>query len=840
MKMKNRDWPHKFAAGLAFVSLLLATQVRALDVINPTGVNYTGISDSSHYNDSYNSANLFNNDMTGVALGTIISGAEYATAGQSSSFVAFQLDAVYTNVASIFYAQRNGFDPAQDKIGIISIWSSTSTPFTAADPGTPPNSVIAITNSTGAQWTEYLMTNTIAGQYFVMKLQQTSVGGNPGGSEFRLGALLGIPPALVQSPSDKTVNVGGTARFSASATGTAPLIYTWTLGGNPLSNGGRISGATTGNLVISNAVLADVGLYSVTISNSAGTTGASANLAVVAAPTNAAETAVISKNPLAFWQLNELSGSTVALDLVGSFNGAYGSLSGVGANGPQSPTYPGFASTNLAVQTFAYTIDSAVTVPPLNISNTNSVTILAWIYKDGSQDPQEPYSGIVFCRGGSGQTVAGLICSGDGTQLAYQWAANRYNFNSGLVIPTNQWTLVGLVYTPSATTLYCGTNDGVVLSAVDNFANVGQTFEVPMKIGLDTDAGESARTFNGVIDDVAFFNRALSSAEINSIYAAGTGIVPTLKIISQTATNLNVFQGQPINLAVTVSGLNPAYQWYKQNTPIAGATNSSYTIPSAKVSDSGNFFVVISNQIGTVTSAVISVTVPNYIVTPIGPVASIYTGIASSSDYPDPNYVGTNMFDSNLTGVPVGAHLNGKDWADDGYAIAFAPAYLAFQVDQSYPVTALMYAQRNSQSGQTIDKITTLSIWASQTTPFTAADPGTTPDAVVAIPQIDAAILHAYVLTNTITGKYFVIKVEQNPIVFGSNIGGNEFRLATLLTTVPLTYSSSAAGLTLNWPAGATLQQADDINGPWVTATGVTSGVPVPATAAKRFYRILY
>jgi len=44
----------------------------------------------------------------------------------------------------------------------------------------------------------------------------------------------------------------------------------------------------------------------------------------------------------------------------------------------------------------------------------------------------------------------------------------------------------------------------------------------------------------------------------------------------------------------------------------------------------------------------------------------------------------------------------------------------------------------------------------------------------------------------------------------------------------------------LSWPAQATLQQADDIKGPWVTATGVTSGVPVSATVPKRFYRIEY
>jgi hypothetical protein len=840
MKINSRNWIERFVTGLAFGSFLLAVPARALDVIDPTGANYSNVSDSSEYNSSYTAANLFDQNVTGVAVGTILSGNEYATAGQSSAFVAFQLNTLYTNVASIFYAQRNGYDPSQDKMGVISIWSSATTPFTAADPGTPPNSVVAITNTTGGQWTEYLMTNSIAGQYFLIKMQQTAVGGNPGGMELRLGGVLGLPPTIVASPVDKAVYVGGTVRFNASAGGTAPLVYTWVHGTTVLGNGGRISGAGTGNLVISNATSADAGTYSLTISNSDGTIGASANLTVVPAPTNAAEATVISENPLAFWQLNEPAAATVAYDFVGTFNGTYGSSSSSGVAGPQSPAYPGFASTNTALETYAFTIDSAATLPPLNISSTNSVTLLAWIYQDGSQGPQQPYTGIVYCRGGAGQTSAGLICSPDGTQLAYQWAGNRYSFASGLVLPTNQWTLVALVYTPNFTTLYCGTSNGVVLSAEDNYANSGQAFDAPMYVGLDPDVGESSRTFNGVIDDVAFFNRGLSSAEINAIYEAGTGIVPTLQIISQTTNSLNIFQGQPLNLAVQVSGLSPQYQWYKQNAPIAGATNNTFTIAKAKVSDAGNYYVVVSNQVNTVTSAVINVTVPAYVVLPIGPSGSIYTGVSASSSYPDPNYVATNLFDSDLTGVSLGTQLTGKDWADDGYGTGFAPAYVAFQVDQSYSVGALLYAQRNSQPGQTIDKITSLSIWASQTTPFSAGDPGTAPDEVVAVPDVDAAILHAYILPAPVNGQYFLVEFAQSPIVNGSNIGGNEFRLGTLVTPAPLTYTSSPAGLTLNWPAGATLQQADDLSGPWVTATGVTSGVPVATTAAKRFYRVLY
>ncbi|HEV2693591.1 MAG TPA: immunoglobulin domain-containing protein, partial [Verrucomicrobiae bacterium] len=451
--MKTPSWTKLLAIGLACASVLLTMPARALDIIGPAGGIYTSVADSSHYDGSYVAANLFDFNVTGFASGASITGGnEYARSGGGDCYVSFQLDMVYTNVGSIFYAQRNGSDPNADKVATISIWGDPATPFAASDPGRAPDSTVSITNKAGARFTEYLMTNIVAGQYFLLKLSQASAAGNPGGSELRLGASLGIPPVFTQSPTDKAVYAGSTARFSAVATGTAPLLYQWYLGASPLSNGGRIVGANTANLIITNVNSGDAGAYTVIVSNSTATATATANLSLATALTDAAEVQTIAANPRAFWQLNEPSGSGVAFDYVGSFNGTYGGSSGSGSPGPQAPTYPGFAATNTALQTYSFTIDSAVTVPPMNISTTNSVTILAWIYQDGAAGPQQPYTGIVYCRGTAGQTSAGMICSGDGTQLAYQWAGNRYNFSSGLVIPTNQWTLVGIVYTPTATT----------------------------------------------------------------------------------------------------------------------------------------------------------------------------------------------------------------------------------------------------------------------------------------------------------------------------------------------------------------------------------------------------
>jgi len=104
-------------------------------------------------------------------------------------------------------------------------------------------------------------------------------------------------------------------------------------------------------------------------------------------------------------------------------------------------------------------------------------------------------------------------------------------------------------------------------------------------------------------------------------------------------------------MSVQTSGLAPQYQWYEQSAPIAGATNNTLTIAGTLASQSGNYYVVVTNIYGaSVTSAVISLTVSNIVVLPIGPSGVIYSNISDTSDY-SVAYAGTNMFAQNVTGT---------------------------------------------------------------------------------------------------------------------------------------------------------------------------------------------
>jgi hypothetical protein len=261
---------------------------------------------------------------------------------------------------------------------------------------------------------------------------------------------------------------------------------------------------------------------------------------------------------------------------------------------------------------------------------------------------------------------------------------------------------------------------------------------------------------------------------------------------------------------------------------------------SAQASDAGAYYVVASNQVNSVTSSVVNVTVTTYAIAPLNPPGSLYAGIAESGEYPDPNnaYTSTNLFDTDLTGVSLGTHLTGNDWAIQGSG----PAFLAFQLDQVYSINSVFYAQR-SGSDANADKITSISVWASTTTPFTAADPGTAPDATASVTDSAGAILNRYLLSSTLSGQYFLIKFEQNPIADApnNNIGGNEFRLGTPVTAqAPLTFTTGPGTLTLHWTTG-TLQTATNLLGTWVTATGVTSDVAFPTTGGgQAFFRLKY
>ena len=125
---------------------------------------------------------------------------------------------------------------------------------------------------------------------------------------------------------------------------------------------------------------------------------------------------------------------------------------------------------------------------------TNTVTFTAWIRPLGNQ---LNWAGILMTRGGG---IEGGMGYNDQQMLAYTWNNNTtWNFVSGLVVPTNQWSFVAMVIEPTQATLHlCNTNGHH--SATNAIAHTADVFANNWRIGDDGNDPllPAARTFNGL------------------------------------------------------------------------------------------------------------------------------------------------------------------------------------------------------------------------------------------------------------------------------------------------------------------------------------------------------
>ena len=77
-------------------------------------------------------------------------------------------------------------------------------------------------------------------------------------------------PVIVRAPLSRTNEAGTTAVFSVGAVGTPSLGYQWYWNGTNLSDRGKVNGARTDTLTISNVLAGDAGSFTVVVSNALG------------------------------------------------------------------------------------------------------------------------------------------------------------------------------------------------------------------------------------------------------------------------------------------------------------------------------------------------------------------------------------------------------------------------------------------------------------------------------------------------------------------------------------------------------------------------------------------
>jgi hypothetical protein len=382
-----------------------------------------------------------------------------------------------------------------------------------------------------------------------------------------------IPPTILAQPVNQTVTVGQTASFSVTASGTAPLSYQWSVNGTNIVNG------TNATLILNNVQTGQAGNYSVAISNVAGSTNSASAVLTVPACTPPALGLV------AWWP-----GQGNALDVIGGNNGSIvGSIAYTSGEVGQAFSLNGSSG--------------YVSIPdsPVLDTLTDSITVECWI-KGNLLTNNSVWTWIVT-KGNSSWRI--MATQGANTVTFYASGVNTPG-NDGISGTRNvndgQWHHIAGVYDGTNMFLYVDGTLDTSRAATGLIYVTGDS----VQIGYNS-AAPGGNIFNGLIDEVSLYHRALSASEIQAIYSIGNGgkcFTPVAPYIVAQPTNRTVVVGQTASFSVAAGGTPPLfYQWSVNGTNIVNGTNATLTLTNVQTNQTGNYSVVIANALGSTNSA---------------------------------------------------------------------------------------------------------------------------------------------------------------------------------------------------------------------------------------------
>jgi hypothetical protein len=204
-----------------------------------------------------------------------------------------------------------------------------------------------------------------------------------------------------------------------------------------------------------------------------------------------------------YWPLNEGAG-TLTLDASG--NGNTGTL----VNGPQWTTGPILVFDG---------VDDYVDVGLLDVPGS-ALTLAAWIYSEDLANCVANDCRILSKATGTAENdhtfMLSTIQSGADTRLRFRLktdgATSTLIASSGN-LPEDSWVHAAAVYDGSSMLLYL---DGILVGSTGKTGNLSTNPAVPVWIGANP-LSATDRPWDGAIDEVRIYDRALSPAEIKAL-----------------------------------------------------------------------------------------------------------------------------------------------------------------------------------------------------------------------------------------------------------------------------------------------------------------------------------
>ncbi|MFM2295102.1 MAG: hypothetical protein RLZZ350_1515, partial [Verrucomicrobiota bacterium] len=440
-----------------------------------------------------------------------------------------------------------------------------------------------------------------------------------------------VPPSVTLAPTNQTAIAGLSATLTAAAAGDAPLTYQW------LFNGAPISSATNASLALAVVTTNHAGNYQFVAANNVGSVTSSVVVLTVIVPP---QFITPSTNVVAF------AGDTVTLSdtAIGTAPLAYHWT----FNGTDIPGATSNVLVVIGTNTVGGFYDLVVTNAAGSATNSNHIQFAnrptVFIY---------PPSQTVNV--GSSAYITASI--GGTFPITFQWRLN----GSPVVGATNSLFAIASTTTNDTGNYTCVVYDyygpaGSVTSTVSVLMVLLPPFVVASPVALTNVVGQSAAftvaaggsaplafqwLSNGValadtarvtgsatsnlvftstlVGDAANYSCVITNAagSVTSVVAALTVLVPpsvTVAPASQT-----ILSGNSATFTATPSGTPPfTFQWLKNNSPLANATNNPLAFANATTNDTADYQVIVANAASSITSSVVTLAVFDapFIVTP--------------------------------------------------------------------------------------------------------------------------------------------------------------------------------------------------------------------------------
>jgi PKD repeat protein/photosystem II stability/assembly factor-like uncharacterized protein len=269
---------------------------------------------------------------------------------------------------------------------------------------------------------------------------------------------------------------------------------------------------------------------------------------------------------------------------------------------------------------------------------TNTATLMCWIKPNG---PQNDWAGLIFARGNS----ASGISIKSNNEIRYHWNDNGYGFSSGLFAPDNQWTHCALVVTPTNVTIYVNGK-----AAVNTTTTTMANFNIDdLSIGRDNNG--STRRYKGEIDEVCFYNRALTQNEIREQMHLVKNVSNAAadKLLGYWQMN-NITSGNTILNKVNCDNqlqLGSALQLVNSTAPFGSGKSERKTITTAGAANFANADINLNFTSGILPNGEVCAT--HLTVSP----DEMPTGTAASGNYWILDNYGTNTTITPLTSFQI-------------------------------------------------------------------------------------------------------------------------------------------------------------------------------------------